>query len=276
VTAETLKTLAAEFVASAVNTVPAEKARHPRAAGIRIYDEPLFGFAAAGDAYLASLNQSPGAGICLRMPEEWLPGARTIISYFLPFTEIVRSSNRGAEYPSPEWLNARIEGEAANRELAFLIQAALKNEGHEALAPGLDEHFRSAALTPEDGGPQYTSNWSERHVAYACGLGTFALSKGLITRKGIAGRFGSVITNLLSPPTPRGYSGLYDYCTRCGACVRNCPARAISLESGKDHVPCSRFLNKIKAENEGYYGCGKCQVKTPCEAGIPARKAPAA
>ncbi|MDR3200897.1 MAG: 4Fe-4S binding protein, partial [Spirochaetales bacterium] len=106
--------------------------------------------------------------------------------------------------------------------------------------------------------------------AYACGLGTFSLSRGLITKKGVAGRFGSVITSLAIPATGRPYSGLYDYCTNCGACLRNCPVRAISRENGKDHVPCSRFLNKTRAENAPYYGCGKCQTATPCETGIPA------
>ena len=40
----------------------------------------------------------------------------------------------------------------------------------------------------------YASNWSERHVAYVCGLGTFGC-QGLITSKGLAGRFGSIITD---------------------------------------------------------------------------------
>ena len=36
------------------------------------------------------------------------------------------------------------------------------------------------------------STWSERHVAYVSGLGTFGLSGGLITAKGQAVRLGSV------------------------------------------------------------------------------------
>jgi len=35
------------------------------------------------------------------------------------------------------------------------------------------------------------SSWSERHAAYAAGLGTFSLNDALITPKGIAHRLGS-------------------------------------------------------------------------------------
>ena len=71
------------------------------------------------------------------------------------------------------------------------------------------------------------------------------------------------------PPTPRRYRGVYDYCTRCGACVRRCPARAISLETGKDQLACWTFLNRTKLRCAPRYGCGKCQVAVPCERRIP-------
>jgi epoxyqueuosine reductase QueG len=266
---EKLQNVAVRFIASDANTVPAGKARRPHIAGMRIYGEPLFGFAEAGDPYLAGLKDIPAAGINPALPREWLPAARTVISFFLPFTAAVRASNRGGDYPSPEWLNARIEGQAACEQLCRRLAAALTGAGHEAIIPALDARFWSKALAPETGGPVFTSNWSERHAAYACGLGTFSLSRGLITKKGVAGRFGSLITSLKIPATGRPYSGLYDYCTKCGACVRACPVHAISMKDGKDHIPCSRFLNKTKAENAPYYGCGKCQTATPCEAGLP-------
>ena len=64
-----------------------------------------------------------------------------------------------------------------------------------------------------------TSLWSERHAAYVCGLRTFGLSKGLITKKGIAGRFTSLITDLPLLADERAYTDVYEYCTRCGACA---------------------------------------------------------
>jgi epoxyqueuosine reductase len=44
----------------------------------------------------------------------------------------------------------------------------------------------------------YASSWSERHAAYAAGLGTFGLCDGLITARGKAVRFGSIISKLLT------------------------------------------------------------------------------
>ena len=269
---EDLEKTAAAFIASEANAVPPGKALEPRIAGMRIYDEPLFGFAGADDDYIAGLAGAPEAGIKPMLPREWLPQARTVISYFLPFTENVRLSNRGKGWPSPEWLNSRIEGQAAMDVFGRLIQEALLAAGFQAIIPGLDKRFWSKSLLPEDGGPLFTSNWSERHAAYACGLGTFSLSKAIITRKGAAGRFGSVITSLEIPASGRPYSDLYGNCINCGACIRNCPAQAISKAGGKDHVPCSRFLNKVKAAHSPYYGCGKCQTATPCEARIPKKK----
>lgn len=89
----------------------------------------------------------------------------------------------------------------------------------------------------------FTSRWSERHAAYISGLGTFGLHKGLITERGTCGRFVSVLTDLPLTPTARPYTGLYDYCTHCGACVRRCPVGAISQETSKDHVACAYFVD---------------------------------
>jgi epoxyqueuosine reductase QueG len=268
-TGEILEKAAAAFIASDANTVLPEKALRPHIAGMRIYETPIFGFASAQDEYLLYLSNSPKAGISPMPPQDWLDCAETIISFFLPFREEIRTSNRGGPYPSAEWLNGRIDGQSVNENLCRCLQKTLEEAGYAAVVPSLDERFWSKALPPENGGPLYTSNWSERHAAYACGLGTFSLSKGLITEKGVAGRFGSIITSLKLPVTIRPYRGLDNYCTKCGTCLRNCPANAITIERGKDHVPCSRFLNKVLAENKPYYGCGKCQTAVPCESRIP-------
>ena len=132
-------------------------------------------------------------------------------------------------------------------------------------------------FTPEVRRP----NWSERHAAYICGLGTFGLCKGIITRKGMAGRLVSIVTTCPLPPTPRPYADIYEYCSRCGLCARRCPAQAIDpargMHQAKDHAPCNDFLEKIRAlpprgaSARMRYGCGKCQTGVPCEKGIPPR-----
>jgi epoxyqueuosine reductase QueG len=85
----------------------------------------------------------------------------------------------------------------------------------------------------------------------------------------MAGRFASVVTTLALDPTPRPYTGLTEYCTLCGACVRRCPGDAISLEKGKSHDLCATYLKKVTSPDRAFYGCGQCQCNVPCEAANP-------
>lgn len=208
------------------------------------------------------------------VPEEWLQAAKSVVSFFLPFSEEIKRSNTGGEWPSNQWYHGRIEGQRMVMKLCQHLKELLAEEGAHSVIPAADERFHSVtAPNPALGqlweNATFTSNWSERHVAYIAGLGTFSLSKGLITEKGVAGRIGSLVTDMIFPPRSRGYIGLYDYCIRCGACAKRCPAGAISLETGKDHKKCAAFLAKTHVPNASYYGCGKCQSGVPCESRIP-------
>jgi epoxyqueuosine reductase QueG len=185
----------------------------------------------------------------------------------LPFTEEVIESNRkDKHWPSNGWLHARIEGQKAVNKLSLLLNLKLNENGFESIVPPLDKRFWSSK---EDPIHPFTSNWSERHVAFVCGLGTFGLSRGIITRRGMAGRLGSIVTKLELEPDEKTYKDIYEYCTMCGACARKCPVNAISLENGKDHKPCSDFLDMTEEKYKPRYGCGKCQVSVPCERKIP-------
>ena len=215
-----------EFAVGPANHVAAEDALRPELAGLRIYYEPLLGAAAAEDPLFAELRRPEVLHPEAMLPEDWLFGARSVLSFFLPFTKTVRSTNcidPGAS--SDEWLHARIEGQMAIAALGESLCAIFEKEGYSAVFPTADRRFRMLA--------PYTTNWSERHVAHICGLGSFGLSKGLITAKGIAGRFGSIITDAALPVTERKYSAPYDYCTMCGACQRRCPAGAIDGIEGR-------------------------------------------
>jgi epoxyqueuosine reductase QueG len=203
------------------------------------------------------------------LPKEWLPQCRTVISFFLPFSEAVKKGNRrDMSWPSEEWLHGRIEGQTLLNKLGMHLMSELIKAGYESIVPTLDRRFWSNKNDSYHEAA-FTSNWSERHVAFICGLGTFGLSKGLITQKGIAGRFGSILTELYLSPDKREYENIYEYCSMCGKCVKNCPVSAISIENGKNHTICSRFLDTTAEKYQPRYGCGKCQVCVPCESGIP-------
>jgi epoxyqueuosine reductase QueG len=254
------------------NVITGEIALSPGLAGTRIFGQPLIGFAAAGDRYFAGLKKPGVVGPHLLLPAEWLQQAKTVISIFFPFTEEVRAANRrDTNWPSETWLHGRIEGQALILDLCTYIETLLRQEGYETLVPALDSRFlgRDPGVKDKSRQAYYSSNWSERHAAYAAGLGTFGLSRGIITRAGIAGRFGSLITQAYFEPSLRPYTGIYDYCTRCGACAARCPVKAISLEGGKRHPPCSEFLDRTLTKHKPRYGCGKCQTGVPCESRIP-------
>ncbi len=237
----------------------------------QIINTPIFAFASADYEYFRLLKQPIAIGEHFLLPKEWLPQSQTVISFFLPFTEEVKRGNkRDRFWPSEEWLHGRIEGQIFINKLCMHLKDLLIKAGYDSLVPSLDERFWSNNHSTKYK-MKFTSNWSERHVAFVCGLGTFGLSKGLITQKGMAGRFGSIITELYLPADKRKYEYIYEYCSMCGKCIKNCPVNAISVENGKDHNLCSKFLERTSEKYNPRYGCGKCQVDVPCESRIPKR-----
>lgn len=243
--------------------------------GMRMYEEPLVAVAAANDEWFIRFTESGIVGPRYMTPDTWLAGAQSVVCWFLPFTKIVRDTNRAPGLPSEEWASAKIDGEAFNNALKLFVTDWLHRHSAEAVAPTCDKRFSVVNRLP---------NWSERHAAFVAGLGTFGLHRALITAKGTAGRLGSVISTLKLDPTPRPYTRHDEYCPflsqlpeqkaagkkpKCGACIRRCPAHSIS-ESGKAHDICSDFIdNEVLPLYAPRYGCAKCNVGVPCEAGIP-------
>ncbi len=268
---ETLLAAAAAFTKdNPGNYIQAEWAISPDLVGKPMYEAPLLAFGDASDPFFEELRRPDVVGPHHMMPRDFLPAARTVIAFFSPFSEDVRRSNDELPVePSSMWLHARIEGQAFIRSLSEHLVGLLRQAGHEATAPLTDPKFWSKT-------GEYTSNWSERHAGYACGLGTFGLCKSLITVQGAAGRYGSIISSLALPCDGRPYAGVYEYCTMCGACQRRCPAHAIDkargADAGKSHPVCSAFVGETSRKYAPRYGCGKCQVGVPCERRAPGRR----
>lgn len=270
------------FVAdSPDNHVSVEDAIYPELAGLKLYEAPVMDFAFADDELFTREYKKEGVVHPEHMaPREWMPGAKTVISFFLPFTREVKESNRHKndepyapgipQRCSAAWLHARAEGQSFLNRVTDYIQALLEAEGFESICPTTSGRLRK--ITP------YISTWSERHAAYAAGLGTFGLSRGLITSRGMAGRFGSVITDAEFRPGIRPYSDPFEYCTMCGACMAKCPVDAIDKAKGcalgKDQLICGPYVYGSSLPPHGpneriRYGCGKCQSGVPCESAIP-------
>ena len=249
-----------QFMAEFTRTSPLNKVAE--LSDLQIFDVPLVGVASADDSLFEQLKQPTAVGDHHLLPQEWLPGSTSVISYFLPFTPAVRHSNRQAGLPSTEWLYGRIEGQTFNNALAQATAGWLRSQGYQALVPALDRRFTII---------NRRSNWSERHVAFIAGLGTLSLNRSLITERGSAGRLGSVVTDLPLKPTPRYYKEIEENCTHCGACIHRCPPQAID-ETGKNHAICSDYLDGVLKQFSPRYGCGKCQTAVPCEDRIPGRQ----
>lgn len=258
------------------NAIQASYALSPELVGTPFYDGPLLACADAADPLFRQIQQDPVIlGPMFRLPEQWLPGAKSVLSLFLPYSKEIRDSNRDRlETPSNQWLHGRIEGQDFLLLVCRQLAQWLREEGYETMIPAEDPAFRKERDPKRQalGQPVFASNWSERHVAFTAGLGTFSLSKHIITQKGVCGRFGSVITTAPIAPTPRAYTEPYEYCTNCGACVHRCPAHAISVETGKNILTCAEYMDINKATYAPRFGCGKCQLAVPCSTGIPRKR----
>jgi epoxyqueuosine reductase len=255
-----------------------------------IFDEPLVGFADSDDSIFAEYKTiigpthlTPGEALAQAYSRslEEMPTHLSVISWILPITKKTRESNRSeTRVPSRLWSHTRWFGEQFNDVMRKHVAGLLTEMGYLAVAPVIQPYFKM-----ETGEKGYYSNWSERHIAYAAGHGTFSLSDGFITERGIAHRCGSVVTNLVLPASPRKAKTPFSNCLfyfdgSCKICIKRCPAGAIT-KNGHDKLKCRVYLGDIgysrAALKEGYdidksvSGCGLCQVKVPCEYQVPAK-----
>jgi epoxyqueuosine reductase QueG len=250
----------------------------------KAFENPLVGFSRGADPlyqaykdYVGPFHWTPAEIFNLAFPDHSLKAEElTVISWILPQTRATKSDNRKEKnVPAERWARARIYGEEVNVKLRQAVVAALQEKGTPAVAPVLFplwERKSSAHFV-------FASTWSERHAAYAAGLGTFGLCDGLITPRGKAMRTGSVVAALSLPPTPRPYTHHRAYCLYftkglCGKCISRCPVGALS-KAGHDKVKCRTHIRTTTADyiktHYGFEGfaCGLCQTGVPCESKLP-------
>jgi epoxyqueuosine reductase len=250
----------------------------------KAWEEPLVGFSGGGDPifkqykeYAGPFHWTPLEIFQLTYPNQSVKEEDlTVISWILPHTEAIKADLRKrTKEPSEKWIRARLYGEQFNEELRKYLADNLTQAGHPAVVPILSQNFKM-----ERSGPYgMASTWSERHAAYASGLGTFGLCDGLITAKGKAIRCGSVVAKIKVPATPRPYKDHHAYCLYyakgiSGMCAERCAGDAISKENAHDKNACMRqcmttMRYATELGLEGGYGCGFCQTGVPCESQNP-------
>lgn len=219
-----------------------------------VWQHPVVKFASAASPLFRKLQELVTENHYL--PQDYLPNATTVVSYFLPFTRNVGQSNVPHDVSSPLWvqsyLNANVIAAQINEHLVDMLQQQ-----------GI------AACIPHDAGmismeiPR--SRWSQRHVAYIAGHGTFGLNNMLISDKGSVGRYFSIITCLDVPADPlvQEERCLFKKNGTCKLCVQRCFAGALA-EDGFDRFKCLEQCMKNEAIYPGADVCGKCVVELPC------------
>lgn len=225
------------------------------------FRSPLVGCAAAGDQVFKDIKKITYKGHM--QPEDLLPGARSVVAFFLPYSEEVVWSNRRKKMVSREWAIAYVE---TNKLIADICKEARKRFA------GLGVRVVWEQPTYSFDKKKLMASWSHRHAAYAAGLGTFGLNNLLITDAGCAGRVGSFAVDVEIEPTPKpeGEKCLYKKSGKCGRCIDLCPTKALTKE-GFDRSRCYKWLLKV----DNYYSdlpltdvCGKCSLGV-CALGVP-------
>ncbi|MBQ1715115.1 MAG: epoxyqueuosine reductase [Firmicutes bacterium] len=220
-----------------------------------LYREPLVGFALADDPSLQNIKEIVGPWH--DTPQEQLPGAKTVIAFSVPFTEKVAMDPGTAQFSGLIWSEAYV---LINKNFDIMAQAVaelLRSNGYEAITVKTTNNYDPSDLVVP---------WSHRTAAKAAGLGDFGRNRILITEKGSAVRYCSLLTTAEFEPS-RPYQG--PRCKgldggECTLCLEACPVDALTrwFEGGKFacdglqgqyHEDMLRYLDVDTAGT-----CGKC------------------
>jgi epoxyqueuosine reductase len=234
------------------------------------YRQPLVGFAPADDPCFADLPRVVHPAHLL--PSDLLPGARSVVSFFLPFAPWVVEANAGhRKAVAREWAVAYLETNALIGQITSHLIAALAERGIAAAAEPATHNFDSQTLL---------SRWSHKSVAVIAGLGNFGLHQMVITDAGCAGRFGSLVLEIgaqapgfgdqraapyVDSAEPRERC-LYFADGSCLECVMRCPVNALDANEPLDKQRCYQRLLGVAHEYRDLGladVCGKCAIG-PC------------
>ena len=271
---------------------------HKNYGGGRIFSNPLLGVAGGDDPIFPRYKEII-APEYLTPIELWLgcdqmelhPSNLRIVSIIFPYVEKIRKESKNVielkriTLPAEIYSVGRNYANAFKKETCRQVISFFENKGFKAVAAMISEVF--TVITKGD----FYSNWSERHTAFAAGLGTFSLHEALITEVGCNVRIASVVTDAPLEITPRKYGDEpYANCLFfskgiCKKCVERCPVGAIS-ENGHDKIKCNqirqtlgrkvnsrigailkphfRRINGEWKEQNPPVGCAFCQFDVPC------------
>jgi epoxyqueuosine reductase QueG len=245
----------AKFITETVQHEVAE------ASNITDYREPLVAFVEADDPRFADLRRV--AQPTHMMPDDLLPGARSVISFFLPFDYwVVEANAQDREEVAREWAEAYVETNHLIERITKHLIESLADQGILAAAEPPTHNFDPISLV---------SHWPHKSIAVIAGLGSFGLHHMVITDSGCAGRFGSVVIDAdlpISPAKPKEQC-LYFHDGSCLECILRCPVGALDEYDPIDRQRCNRRLRSVAKRYEhldlvevcGKYAIGPCSFE---------------
>lgn len=224
------------------------------------YRDPIIGFVAAEDPGFSTISEL--IGFDHLMPEDLLPGARCVVSFFLPFApEIAYANAYKKEKVAREWAVAYVETNTLIGEITSKLVEKLDRGGIQAAAEPATGNFDEKALK---------SHWSHKSIAVLAGIGSFGLHQMVITDAGCAGRFGSLVIDsdlTIDKPANKERCEFYASGT-CLDCVLGCPVNALNEEKPFNRQACWEQCLKNREDfldlGDKVHICGKCAVAGPC------------
>ncbi len=220
------------------------------------YGKPVIGYGTVDNPLFTDLKELIDADHLI--PRDLLPGAKTVIAFYLPFSSQIVQANLKNPQVAAEWA-------LAYQETNSLLEGICHNLSHQLNQIGV----KSAFLPPTHNfhREKLVSYWSHKHVGYICGLGNFGLHRMLITERGCAGRLTSLVIDYPLDATTRKAKAycLYSRKGTCQKCIEACPSGALTI-SGLDRETCYNHLLQIDADFSGHGEldvCGKCACACP-------------
>jgi epoxyqueuosine reductase len=229
----------------------------------RIFSTPLLGVAAGDDPIFLKYKElvhfqhlTPSEmWVKSRLADsnDLVPPLR-IVSIIFPYEKRIRDENKGQRtMPADIYCMARNFGHAFMNEVLRQTIGFFQKQGYRGVAGLLSPAYQIIELEGD-----FASTWSERHMAFAAGLGTFSLKGDLITDAGCNARIASVLTDAPLQVTPRRSDSPYGNCLyyakgNCKECAKRCPASAIS-DGGHDKGRCYAYRLRVAKEMDKRLG----------------------
>lgn len=221
-----------------------------------LFRKPIVGFSHGDNPFYEELKDIVGPEHV--QPKDLLAEAKSIISFFIPFSDKVVTTNKGDSVASKEWAQSYIDANILINQVSDDLVKLLEENNFKATTIKATHTYDAETLK---------SAWSHRSAARIANMGEFGLNRMLITKEGCAGRYGTVITSA-DIPLDEGES--HEYCLynkngSCKKCIEACPVDALKVGL-INKFKCNDHLVKSMEEFEDIGSadvCGKCIAACP-------------